>query len=84
MASMRQCAAISSLLLAAALSGCTIPLSSWSSRPAVSPDDDGTALDARLTRCAALGANASADADCQNAWAEARRRILPSPRRSEP
>ena len=66
---MRQCAAISSLLLAAALSGCTIPLSSWSSRPAVSPDD-GAALDARLTRCAALDANASTDADCQNAWAE--------------
>ena len=75
---MRQCAAISSLLLAAALSGCTIPLSSWSSRPATSPDD-GTALDARLTRCAALGTSASADADCQKAWAEARRRILPSP-----
>jgi conjugative transfer region protein TrbK len=74
---MRQCVAISSLLLAAALSGCTIPLSSWSSRPAVSPD--GAALDGRLTRCAALGANASADADCQNAWAEARRRILPVP-----
>jgi conjugative transfer region protein TrbK len=78
MASMRQCAAISSLLLAAALSGCTIPLSSWSSRPAVSPDD-GTALDGRLARCAALGASASADADCQNAWSEARRRILPLP-----
>jgi conjugative transfer region protein TrbK len=75
---MRQCAAISTLLLACALSGCTIPLSSWSSCPAVSLDD-GTALDARLTRCAALGANASADADCQNAWAEARRRILPVP-----
>jgi len=75
---MRRCAAISTLLLFGALSGCTIPLSSWSSRPAVSPDD-GTALDARLTRCAALGANASADADCQKAWAEARRRILPVP-----
>jgi conjugative transfer region protein TrbK len=74
---MRQCGAISTLLLACALSGCTIPLSSWSSRPAT-PPDSGTALDARLTRCAALGANASADADCQNAWAEARRRILPS------
>ena len=73
---MRPCAAISTLLLSVALSGCTIPLSSWSSRPAVSPDD-GTALDARLARCAALNTNASADADCQNAWAEARRRILP-------
>lgn len=75
---MHQCGAISSLLLfACAISGCTIPLSSWSSRPAVSPDD-GTALDARLARCAALGANASNDPDCQSAWAEARRRILSS------
>jgi len=74
---MRPCAGISTLLLFGALSGCTIPLSSWSTRPAVSPDD-GTALDARLTRCAALGSNASTDVDCQNAWAEARRRILPS------
>ncbi len=75
---MRRCGAISTLLLAGSLSGCSIPLSSWSSRPAT-PPDDGTALDARLTRCAALGANASADADCQTAWAEARRRILPVP-----
>lgn len=74
---MRQCAAISILVLFGALSGCTVPLSSWSSRSALSPDD-GTALDARLARCAALGTSASADADCQNAWAEARRRILPS------
>ena len=75
---MRRCAAISTLLMFGALSGCTIPLSSWSSRPAA-PPDDGTALDARLARCAALDAKASADADCQNAWAEARRRILPVP-----
>jgi len=73
---MRRCDAISTLLLFGALSGCTIPLSSWSSRSAA-PPDDGAALDARLTRCAALGASASADADCQNAWAEARRRVLP-------
>lgn len=76
---MRQCGVISTLLLAASLSGCTIPLPNWSSHLA-GPTDDGSALDARLTRCAALGANASADADCQNAWAEARRRILPVPR----
>ena len=75
---MRQCGAISTLLLFGALSACTVPLSSWSSRSTV-PPDDGTALDVRLARCAALGANASADADCQNAWAEARRRILPVP-----
>jgi conjugative transfer region protein TrbK len=77
MTSVRQCAAISTLLLACALSGCTIPLSSWSSRPSA-PLDDGTVLDARLARCAALGANTSNDPDCQSAWAEARRRILPS------
>jgi conjugative transfer region protein TrbK len=74
---MRPCSAISALLLAAVLSGCTVPLASWSSRPTAS-SDDSTALDARLTRCAALGANASNDSDCQTAWAEARRRILPS------
>ena len=73
---MRQCAEISTVVLFGALSGCTVPLSSWSSRPVVSPDD-GTALDARLARCAALSANASNDADCQTAWAEAHRRILP-------
>jgi hypothetical protein len=49
---MRRCGAISTLLLACALSGCTIPLSSWSSR-STAPPDDGTALDARLARCAA-------------------------------
>jgi conjugative transfer region protein TrbK len=75
---MRQCGAIATLFLASALTGCTVPLGSWSSHSAA-PPDDGTALDARLTRCAALGANASADAGCQNAWAEARRRILPVP-----
>ena len=75
---MRQCGAISTLLLAGALSGCTIPLSSWSGR-SPAPPNDGAALDARLTCCAALGANASTDADCQTAWAEARRRILPVP-----
>ncbi len=75
---MRGFGMISALLLTGFLSGCTIPLSSWSSRPAA-PADDGTELDARLTRCAALGANASRDTDCQNAWAEARRRVLPAP-----
>jgi len=75
---MRPCAAISTLLLFGALSGRTVPLSSESNRFAVSPDD-ATALDARLARCAAIGTNASTNADCQNAWAEARRRILPVP-----
>ncbi len=75
---MRRCVAISVLLLAAGLSGCTIPLTSWSSR-SVTPADDGAGLDGRMSRCAALGANASTDADCQSAWADARRRILPIP-----
>ncbi len=66
------------ILLALALGGCTVPLTGWSSRPAA-PADDGKALDGRLARCAALGASASGDADCQSAWAEARRRILPIP-----
>jgi conjugative transfer region protein TrbK len=59
-----------------ALGGCTIPLRTdgTSSRAG-----DGTALDGRLSRCAALGDKASTDADCQTAWAEARRRILPLP-----
>ena len=75
---MRQSGAIPTLLLACVVSGCTVPLASWSSRSAA-PPDDGAALDARLTRCAALGANASNDPDCQSAWAEARHRILPVP-----
>jgi conjugative transfer region protein TrbK len=75
---MSPCGAISTLLVACVLSGCTVPLSSWSSR-SEAPPEDGSALDARLTRCAALGAKAGNDADCQDAWAEARRRILPVP-----
>ena len=66
------------ILLAAALAGCTVPLASWSSHLAGAPDD-GTTLDARLTRCAALGDKAAADTDCHSAWDEARRRILPVP-----
>ncbi len=66
------------ILLAVALDGCTVPLGSSSTHLAGSPDD-GTALDARLTRCAALGDKAASDTDCQSAWAEARRRILPVP-----
>jgi conjugative transfer region protein TrbK len=59
-----------------ALVGCTIPLRTDGTS---SGADDGIALDARLSRCAALGDKASTDADCQTAWAEARRRILPLP-----
>ena len=75
---MLKCGAISTLLFACAVSGCTVPLASWSSH-VTAPPDDGSALDARLTRCAALGANASDDPSCQSAWAEARHRILPVP-----
>jgi len=60
-----------------ALGGCTIPLRTDGTSS--SGADDGTALDGRLSRCAALGDKASTDADCQGAWAEARRRILPLP-----
>jgi len=66
------------VLLAAALAGCTVPLGSWSSHLAGAPDD-GSALDAQPTRCAALGGKAAADTDCQSAWDEARRRIPPVP-----
>ncbi len=59
---MSPCGAISTLLMACVLSGCTVPLASWSSR-SEAPPDAGLALDARLTRCAALGAKAENDAD---------------------
>ncbi len=64
------------VIVATLLAGCTIPLRSGTSKlpPAA---EEADALDARLNRCAALGAKAAADTDCQNAWAEARRRILP-------
>jgi conjugative transfer region protein TrbK len=66
------------LVVATLLAGCTIPLGSGTNK--LPPSEDADALDARLNRCAALGAKAAAaDTDCQNAWAEARRRILPLP-----
>jgi conjugative transfer region protein TrbK len=66
-------------IVAALLTGCTIPLGSGTNK-LPPPSEDADALDARLNRCAALGAKAAAaDTDCQNAWAEARRRILPLP-----
>lgn len=37
-----------------------------------------TALDGRLVRCSALGPKAHEDPDCESAFAEARRRILPA------
>jgi conjugative transfer region protein TrbK len=65
-------------IVATLLAGCTIPLRSGTSKLPPLPED-GDALDARLNRCATLGAKAAADTDCPNAWAEARRRILPLP-----
>ncbi len=65
-------------VFAATLAGCTVPLGSGT-KDLPSPPEDPTALDARLNRCAALGNKAASDADCQSAWAEARRRILPLP-----
>jgi conjugative transfer region protein TrbK len=70
--------AVITAVVATLLAGCTIPLGSGTNKPPP-PAEDGDALDARLNRCAALGAAAAADTDCQNAWAEARRRILPLP-----
>lgn len=68
---------IAAIVICAALNGCTIPLGSGTDDPP--PPEDLTTLDARLSRCAALGTNAANDADCQSAWAEARRHILPPP-----
>lgn len=67
---------IIALVFAVSLAGCTVPLGSGT-RDLASPPEDPAALDGRLSRCAALGGKASSDADCQSAWAEARRRILP-------
>ncbi len=63
-------------LLLVALAGCTMPLRCGSETPAVSSSADAT-LDGRLVRCSALGGKAHDDPDCESAFAEARRRILP-------
>ena len=70
-------------LLLLCLADCTMPLRCGSDAPAVQSSDDAT-LDGRLMRCSALGTKAHDDPDCEAAFAEARRRVLPPPRRSEP
>ncbi len=65
--------------LAACVAGCTVPLR-CEPEAALGHVDGASVLDGRLMRCGALGAKAAADdADCQNAWAEARGRLLPTP-----
>lgn len=66
-------AALSLIALAAA--GCTVPLRE--ARDQAPPSRDP--LDARLERCSALGSKNTEDADCQSAFAEVRKRILPLP-----
>ena len=63
------------LLIALTAAGCTIPLRDARNElaPAIDP------LDARLERCSTLGAKNVDDPDCQSAFAEARKRILPPP-----
>ncbi|MFT6672884.1 MAG: conjugative transfer region protein TrbK [Afipia broomeae] len=62
-------------LIALAVTGCTVPLRE--ARDQATPSRDP--LDARLERCSALGTKNTEDADCQSAFAEARKRILPLP-----
>jgi conjugative transfer region protein TrbK len=62
-------------LVAIAVAGCTIPLRD--ARNELPPAGDP--LDARLERCSTLGAMNVDDADCQSAFAEARKRLLPLP-----
>lgn len=66
--------ALSFIALAAA--GCTVPLRQARDEQ---PPPARDSLDARLERCAALGSKTHDDTDCQSAFAEARKRILPLP-----
>ncbi len=67
------------VFVATSLAGCTVPLR-CEPDAALGHADGSSALDGRLMRCSALGAEAAADdPDCQSAWAEARQRILPPP-----
>jgi conjugative transfer region protein TrbK len=64
-------------LIALVATGCTIPLRQARDE---APPPASDPLDARLLRCSALGSKAGADdADCQSAFAEARKRLLPLP-----
>jgi len=62
------------LLIAFSASACTIPLRQARDE---TPPPASDPLDARLERCSALGTKNIDDADCQSAFAEARKRILP-------
>jgi conjugative transfer region protein TrbK len=65
------------VFVATCLAGCTVPLR-CEPDAALGQTEGSSALDGRLMRCLALGAKVAAeDPDCQNAWAEARQRILP-------
>jgi conjugative transfer region protein TrbK len=61
-------------LIALAATGCTIPLRQARDE---APPPASDPLDARLQRCSTLGAGKADDPDCQSAFAEARKRILP-------
>jgi conjugative transfer region protein TrbK len=63
-------------LIAFAAAGCTIPLRQARDE---APPPASDPLDARLERCSTLGAKNVDDPDCQSAFAEARKRILPPP-----
>jgi conjugative transfer region protein TrbK len=69
-------AALACLVLC--LAGCTVPLRCGPEATATTSSSDAT-LDGRLVRCSALGTTAHDDPDCKNVFAEARRRILPTP-----
>lgn len=71
-----QVAAITGLILC--LAGCTMPLRCGPDATASLSSDDA-ALDGRLVRCGALGVKAHDDPDCESAFAQARRRVLPPP-----
>ncbi len=62
------------LLIALSASACTIPLRQARDE---APPPASDPLDARLQRCSTLGVKNVDDADCQSAFAEARKRILP-------
>ncbi len=64
------------LLIALTAAGCSIPLRQARDE---APPPASDPLDARLERCSALGAKNVDDPDCQSAFAEARKRILPPP-----
>ncbi|MCR6736139.1 MAG: putative entry exclusion protein TrbK-alt [Afipia sp.] len=67
------------ILLAACVAGCSVPLR-CGPEAAIGHATEPSALDGRLVRCSALDPKVAADdADCKSAWAEARKRILPTP-----